>query len=246
MIKFGTSGWRAVIADEFTFENVRQVTRAICRYLRTIHREDSAEIIVAHDTRFMGEQFARVCAEEILRQNFHAVLCGQPTPTPVASFVIRQRRAAGGITITASHNPPEYSGIKFSTADGAPALPEVTRKVEEFLTTGETGKIVSGDVENAKNEFELYKPRELYLTDLEDKIRFDVIERAGGSYAFDPLWGTARSYLNRALGAHNLSVKTLHDWRDPLFGGGAPDRARKTRRIERSRKKRKSHSGIGD
>ena len=102
MIKFGTSGWRAVIADEFTFENARRATAAICRYLRTVYPDDCPEIIVAHDTRFLGEQFVRVCADEIARQNFRAVLCEQPTPTPVVSFVIRQRRAAGGITITAS------------------------------------------------------------------------------------------------------------------------------------------------
>ena len=132
-IKFGTSGWRAIIADEFTFANVRLVTRSICSYLRSSGVEAGASLVVSYDTRFLGEKFAAQCVEEIVNNGLKAIFCDQPTPTPTISHTIRERKAAGGINFTASHNPPEYNGMKFSTADGAPALPEATKEVERLI-----------------------------------------------------------------------------------------------------------------
>ena len=122
-IRFGTSGWRAIIADEFTFERVRIVCDAICSYLTNNDAADGRTLIVGHDSRFMGEKFAAVAAECAARKGFRVLLCNTPTPTPTISYAIRSNNAAGGVNFTASHNPPEYQGIKFSTADGAPALP---------------------------------------------------------------------------------------------------------------------------
>ena len=221
-IKFGTSGWRAVIADEFTFANVRRVTRAICEQLRVTGAQGDTAIVVSYDTRFLGEKFAEQSVREIVAQGFKAIFCDHPTPTPTISHTIRDRKAAGGINFTASHNPPEYNGMKFSTADGAPALPEVTKEVERLIgESGSEGGEVSGDV-NA-DRIESYDPRPAYLADLEGKIRFDLIAKAGGSYAYDPLWGTGRGYLNEALRRHGLEVETIHDWRDVLFGGRSPE-----------------------
>src|SRR5437867_2881736 len=129
-IRFGTSGWRAIIADEFTFENVRLVSEAICSYLTT---HEGKTLILGHDSRFMGEKFASVAAEIAAKKGFRVLLCTGPTPTPTISHAIRSNNAAGGVNFTASHNPPEYQGIKFSTADGAPALPEVTKRIEEGI-----------------------------------------------------------------------------------------------------------------
>ena len=115
-IRFGTSGWRGIIADEFTFANVRVATQAICLYLREQESLPSANIIIGHDSRFMGEKFAALAAELFSENGFRVLLCGSPTPTPVISHAIRHEKAVGGVNFTASHNPPEYQGIKFSTS----------------------------------------------------------------------------------------------------------------------------------
>lgn len=221
-IKFGTSGWRAIIADEFTFANVRRVTQAICRYLQSNGAADNAKLVVSFDTRFLGEKFAEQCVKTIGLHGFGAIFCNRPTPTPTLSHAIRSQRAAGGINFTASHNPPEYNGMKFSTADGAPALPEVTKKIEEFVNTATAEDIGSARMEDSAG-VEIHDPLPGYLADLDSKIRLDVIANAGGSYAYDPLWGTGRGYLDKALRDRGLEVETIHDWRDVLFGGRSPE-----------------------
>ena len=214
-IHFGTSGWRAVIADEFTFAAVGRVTEAICEQFAN---EAGRPVIVAHDTRFLGEEFAAECAEIVVAQGFEALLCSGPTPTPTVSHAIRSQNAVCGINFTASHNPPEYSGMKVSTADGAPALPAVTSKIEELL-----GNPVENRPRSARMVSKSFDPRDAYLADLEQKIRFDLISAAGGRYAYDPLWGTGRGYLDELLRRHGLNVTTIHNWRDVLFGGRAPE-----------------------
>src|SRR5688500_4344788 len=215
-IHFGTSGWRAVIADEFTFAAVGRVTEAICSQFAD---EAGRPVIVAHDTRFLGEEFAAECAEIIVEQGFEALVCDGPTPTPTVSHAIRSRRAVCGINFTASHNPPEYSGMKLSTADGAPALPAVTNSIEEVV--GETSERRPNAT--ARNVSKSFDPRDAYLADLEQKVRFDLIRAAGGHYAYDPLWGTGRGYHDELLRRHGLRVTTIHNWRDVLFGGRAPE-----------------------
>src|SRR3954466_1863585 len=224
-IRFGTSGWRAIIADEFTFENVRAATEAICSYLKGSHSESSRQtLIIGHDTRFMGEKFMAVAAEIAQKKGFRVLQCEGAVPTPALSHAIRSERAEGGINFTASHNPPEYQGIKFSTADGAPALPEVTHKIEDLIQAGSArGEGANESQGDASGQIEELDPRDAYLDDLKSKIRFDVIANAKGTYGYDPLWGTGRGYLNRALQDQGLEVETLHDWRDVTFGGQAPE-----------------------
>jgi phosphoglucomutase len=217
---FGTSGWRAVIADEFTFAQVRTVTTAICRHFRS-NVPGQGVIIVGHDTRFLGEQFAAECAGILRRHGFRSLLCDEPTPTPTISHAIRSERALCGINFTASHNPPQYSGMKLSTGDGAPALPDVTRQVEQLIA--ESQSQTSETRNDPTAAYETHRPRSGYLADLKEKINFDVIARAGGTYAYDPLWGTGRGYLDQILKMHGLDVHTIHDWRDVLFGGRSPE-----------------------
>ena len=222
-IRFGTSGWRAVVADEFTFHNVRLVTRSICEYLRSDSSEVDGELIIGYDTRFLGERFADECVKEVMAHGFRASLCNRPTPTPTISHAIRARHAVGGINFTASHNPPEYNGMKFSTADGAPALPEVTKRVEQLIEAGGEFRNDIRQSNTAAGSYECYDPLPSYIEDLRSKVRFDVIARAGGRYAYDPLWGTGRGYLDYLLREHDLEVETIHDWRDVLFGGRSPE-----------------------
>jgi phosphoglucomutase len=216
-IRFGTSGWRAIIADDFTFENVRLVTDAICGYLTTDGSGSGKTLIVGHDSRFMGEKFAAVAAEIAARKGFSVLLCTGPTPTPTISHAILSNGAAGGMNFTASHNPPEYQGIKFSTADGAPAMPEITKQIEDGIVNRATAADAEG---GSTSDFDA---RPAYLDDLKTKIRFDVIGAANGRYAYDALWGTGRGYLDKCLRDQGLEVETLHDWRDVTFGGRSPE-----------------------
>ena len=220
IIRFGTSGWRAVIADEFTFDNARRVLRAISTYLSEQNAGANSKIVIGFDTRFMGETFAALASQVFSENGYHVLLCGAPTPTPVVSHAIRHNNAVGGINFTASHNPPQYQGIKFSTADGAPALPQITKRIEQLVLENSSADSAQN---NLKGTIENYDPHETYFDDLHRKIRFDVIERAGKSYVYDALWGTGRGYLNEILRRHNLQVETIHDWRDVTFGGRAPE-----------------------
>ncbi len=220
-IHFGTSGWRAIIADDFTYKNVELVTEAICRYLKDNAGQGDKTIIVGHDSRFMGEKFAQVAAEIAKRKGFRVLLCNHPTPTPTISYAIRNQKALGGINFTASHNPPEYQGIKFSTADGAPALPEITKQIENLIENhSETNDAEGGSIEE-------FDARPDYLDDLKTKVNFDAIAKAKGKFAYDPLWGTGRGYLDKILGDYGLEVETIHDWRDVTFGGKSPEPSEK-------------------
>ena len=216
-IRFGTSGWRAIIGDEFTFENVRLVTEAICRYLKTESDIAGKPLVVGHDSRFMGETFTNVAAEIAASKGFRVLRCTGLTPTPTISHAIRSNGAVGGINFTASHNPPEYQGIKFSTADGAPALPEITKQIEAGIEVKAKADDAAGGI------IEDFDPRPAYLEDLKLKINFAAIAAAKGRYAYDAIWGTGRGYLDKALRDHGIEVETIHDTRDVLFGGRSPE-----------------------
>lgn len=216
-IRFGTSGWRAIIADDFTFTNVRLVTEAICSFLTTNEAGVGKTLIIGHDSRFMGEKFASVAAEIAAKKGFSVLLCTGPTPTPTISHAIRSNAAAGGMNFTASHNPPEYQGIKFSTKDGAPAMPEITKQIEHRIVN----KMSAYD--SPGGSVQDFDSRPAYLGDLKTKVRFDVIGAGKGRYAYDALWGTGRGYLDQCLRDNGLDVETIHDWRDVTFGGKSPE-----------------------
>ena len=215
-IKFGTSGWRAVIADDFTFANVGKVTNAICGYLKN-NPQLGTTLIIGNDTRFMGEKFGSVAAEIASRKGFRVLHCDHPVPTPTISHAIRDQRAAGALNFTASHNPPEYQGIKFSTSDGAPALPEVTGQLEAAVESGAEPDDADGGT------IETFDPKLAYLADLKAKVNFEAIAASGGRFGYDCLYGTGRGYLDKILRDHGLQVETLHDWRDVTFGGRSPE-----------------------
>jgi phosphoglucomutase len=216
-IKFGTSGWRSIIAQDFTFRNVELATEAICGYLKTQQSEIEKPIIIGHDTRFMGEEFAQSAADIAKRKGFRVLLCKEPVPTPAISNAIIVQNAAGALNFTASHNPPEYQGIKFSTSDGAPALPEVTAAIENLIEAGETLRDRDG------GSIENLDPNSDYLEDLRTKVDLSMIAQAAGRYAYDPLWGTGRGYLDKLLRDVGLQIETIRDWRDVRFGGHSPE-----------------------
>lgn len=220
MIRFGTSGWRSIIADEFTDANVRICVHAIANVIARGDRADR-QVVIGNDTRFMSERFVRLAGALLAERGIASEMCDRPTPTPVIAFTVAKRKAAGAINFTASHNPPEYLGLKFSSSDGAPALPEVTRAIEdEIRLLIEGGLPAAAGAAASCVEFD---PSGDYLADLATKVRFDTIASSDLRIAYDPLWGTGRGYLDRALTEHGIKVTTLHDWRDVYFGGRSPE-----------------------
>jgi len=222
-IKFGTSGWRAVMADEFTFANVRRAVHGIARYVAS-QNPNGAKVIVGHDPRFLGETFCGMAAEILSAHGVTPLVIDDAVPTPAISYAVIHEHADGAINITASHNPPEYNGIKFSTSDGAPALPEATHAIEAQIVAFDRGKQANSEktpVNHAKSRS--LDPRGMYLARLREIIDLDCIKKAGLRVAFDPLWGAARGYPDALLREAGVEVATVHDYRDVLFGGHAPE-----------------------
>ncbi len=218
MIKFGTSGWRAIIADEFTFGAVRRVTQAISVWISK--RAPGSKVIIGYDTRFMAEDFAAQGARVIAANGLQPLLCDRATPTPAIAFAVRSRRASGAINFTASHNPPVYCGMKFSTSDGAPALPEVTGEIEQNIKKLEGQEIPIPAQDQPIDRLSVVND---YLNDLATKLDIKAIAGAGLRVAYDPLWGTGRGYLDKILSDAGCDVAMIHDYRDVYFGGHSPE-----------------------
>ena len=221
MIKFGTSGWRGIIGEDFTFANVRIASQGIANYLKK-SRQKGSGIVVAYDTRFLSEKFASEAARILAFNGIQAFLCNRDVPTPCVSFETIRRKAMGAINFTASHNPPEYNGLKYSTANGAPALPEVTKQIErEIQTLQERNEKL--DVYEKAELIETIDPKDRYLSELRNKVDVDVIRKSGVRIAIDSLYGTARDYLDYFLLEAGVELKIIHNYRDPYFGGFSPE-----------------------
>jgi phosphoglucomutase len=217
-IKFGTSGWRAIVADEFTFGNVRRAVTGIARYVAA--QPDEPAVLVGRDPRFLGELFVEQAANLLAAHGVRPLVIAEPAPTPAIAYAVRQHQAGGAINFTASHNPPEYNGIKFSTPDGAPALPEVTQKIEaEIAALGEAIPAPAA----ASVKFEEVDVKPAYLKRIGELVDLAAIKKAGLKVVFDPFWGAARGYSCHLLREHGVEVATVHDYRDVLFGGHAPE-----------------------
>jgi phosphoglucomutase len=220
-IKFGTSGWRAVMAEEFTFANVRRAVDGIARYVAS-QKPKAARVIVGRDPRFLGETFCSMAAEILAAQGITPLLVAEPAPTPALAHAVIQNKADGVINFTASHNPPEYNGIKFSTPDGCPALPEVTKKIEAEILAGDAARSAAVAAATPPAT-ETLDPKPAYLQRLGEIVDLEVIRKAGLRVTFDPMWGSARGYSDELLRSVGLQVATVHDHRDVLFGGHAPE-----------------------
>ncbi|MBI4746006.1 MAG: phosphoglucomutase/phosphomannomutase family protein [Deltaproteobacteria bacterium] len=222
-IKFGTSGWRGILADEFTFENVRIVTQAICDHIREKGEREKG-VVIGYDTRFMGRKFALESAEILAANGIKAFLCKRDVPTPVIAFEIIRRKAAGGINFTASHNPPEYNGLKFSSSWGGPALPETTGEIERRANEmmGEmTYRELSLKKGMDERLIEIIEPKDTYLKEIREKV--DVKALKGMKIAVDHLYGTSRDYLDSVLKEAGCEVVRFHEYPDPTFGGKPPE-----------------------
>jgi phosphoglucomutase len=230
-IKFGTSGWRGLIARDFTFDNVRLATQGIADYLNAERAKSDSPIatrkpivIIGHDTRFLGREFSLAAAEVLCANNLTPLLCERDTPTPVIAHTIRAKKAIGGINMTASHNPAEWQGLKFSTYNGAPATPEVTRPVEARIQ-----KLVDANWSFNAAVVGTFKcktinPQPDYFKQIRKLIDFKTIKKAKLKVAVELMYGTGRGYLDTLLEKDGgAKVTRFHDELNPLFGGHHPE-----------------------
>jgi len=217
-IEFGTDGWRGIIAQDFTYDNVRAVAQALSDYLTTqgLGRKG---LVIGYDTRFMSDQFARAVAEVAASNDIPALLASKPTPTPMVSFTVKNKNAGGGVVITASHNPYIYSGVKFKLEHGGPAPTEITKQIQSFLHKNlpkhDEKKIQQGISEV---DFETE-----YTEHIRKLVNTQLIGEAGFKIVFDAMHGAGDKTLERFLSHTRCRVKTIFAEPDPTFGGVKPE-----------------------
>lgn len=218
-IKFGTSGWRAVVAEEFIIANIRRAVTGIAKYVAS--QPGSKNVLVGRDPRFLGETFVAEAAKILSAHGVTPIVITEAAPTPAIAYAVRVRKTGGAINFTASHNPPEYNGIKFSTPDGAPALPETTGKIEAAIAALGESPVPAPPEPKAKFEEADVKPD--YLKRLAELVDLKAIQKANIKVVCDPFWGAGRGYASQLLADNGIEVATVHDYRDVLFGGHAPE-----------------------
>jgi len=220
-IKFGTSGWRGIMAEDFTFPGVRRAAAAIAAHV--LAQKKSPVILVGYDTRFFSDDFARSTAAVLKSKGCRVLFCKEATPTPTIAHAIIHGKLDGGVNITASHNPAEYNGLKFSGPEGGPALPEVTHDIEARAAAIKDDPAPQHEIED---DFERIDPREPYFDQLRRMVRFDVIAKVAktkGTFACDAVHGCGAGWLDRILAAHGISAIMIRANRDVLFDGSGPD-----------------------
>jgi len=219
MIHFGTSGWRGIVGQDFTFRNVRLAIEATLDVLR--RQDEVGEVVVSYDTRLLSEKFAREAVAVLTHHGVRAVLSERDLPTPCLAYAVRERGASLGVMFTASHNPPEYNGLKLFTRHGTMVGQDFARAIEE------AAEKLAGDLDD------FYVPQsrlatsaaltEGYLASLQRDIDWDAIKGSGLVVAVDPLFGTAREFLDRLLLANGIAAHVIHATKDPYFGGYSPE-----------------------
>ena len=224
-IKFGTSGWRGIIARDFTFDNVRLATQGIADYLKQLSTFNSqhSTVILGYDTRFLGREFSLAAAEVLAANGLEPLLCNRDTPTPVIAHNIRHRKAIGGINLTASHNPAEYQGLKFSTSNGAPATPEFTGQIEANIARLQAAGWSFKSAVIGTYECRTFDPQPAYFKQLHKLIDFATLKKAKLRVAVDLSYGTGHGYLDTLLEQAGAQITLFHNELNPLFGGHHPE-----------------------
>lgn len=213
-IKFGTDGWRGVIAKDFTFKNVKIVSQAIADYFNTI-KEQNNDIVIGYDMRFLSEKYAGIISEVMSGNGFNTYLSKNPVTTPTISFSVVNKKALGGIMVTASHNPPEYNGIKVKSSNGSAIPPEETKKIENFL--------YKSQVLQNTSSINLISLENNYFKKLRSFIDIKSINKSRFKVVIDPMWGSSQGYLLKILSKSKLKLIPIHHSQDALFGGIRPE-----------------------
>ncbi|MBE9208571.1 phosphoglucomutase/phosphomannomutase family protein [Nostoc sp. LEGE 06077] len=217
-IKFGTDGWRGIIADDFTFPNVRKVTRAIASYLETAYSKDRP-VLIAYDTRFLADEFARTAAQVLADLGWTVKITDRDCPTPVIAYNARHLNSAGALMFTASHNPAPYCGIKYIPDYAGPATPEITDTIVANIESA------SDDLpsNNPSGSISIFDPKPDYLQFIYTLLDVERIKSAHLKVKYDALYSTSRGYLDEVLQQSGVELESFHTWRDVLFGGGMPE-----------------------
>ncbi|MGA9753993.1 MAG: phosphoglucomutase/phosphomannomutase family protein [Desulfobaccales bacterium] len=223
-IKFGTSGWRGILAEDFTFPNARLVCQSIADYLKQEGLTNQG-VVIGYDTRFQSEAFAAAAAQVMAANGIISHLTTRDCPTPVVSYATRAGKRAGAINITASHNPPEYNGIKFSPASGGPAPSPVTDAIESLIGKLSPAAVKTMPLAEARAQGLVLDldPKESYFQHLKTLIDLEVLKRADLKVVVDVLYGTGRDYLDAFLKEAGVQVELLNGYRDAYFGGHRPE-----------------------
>jgi phosphoglucomutase len=258
MIRFGTSGWRGLIARDFTFDNVRLATQAIADFLTAqpqpasgpspskIKNQKSKTVILGYDTRFLGREFSLAAAEVLAANGLTPLLCNRDTPTPVIAHNIRARKTLGGVNMTASHNPAEYQGLKFSTGNGAPAHPEITRQIEANVARLQAQNWTFKGAVVGTFQCRTFDPRPEYFRQIHKLIDFNIIKKAKLKVAVELMYGTGHDYLDKLLCDAGARVTLFHNELNPLFGGHHPEpNAEGMAEVSRFVRQGKAQLGLG-
>src|SRR5262249_49089245 len=217
IIKFGTDGWRARIAEDFTYANVEIVTQALFEYLKTQNTSGKISMLVGYDRRFASEWFAQRAAEVLAGNDVVVDLFAHDVPTPLISFEVKRRGLDGGVVITASHNPPDFNGFKFKAPFGGSATPKITNEIEKLI--GATGvkriTLVGG---RSGGLARVIEPPDDYRRHIENLIAIKDLRKADALIIADPMHGTGGRWVETILGGGNIRVETIRAERDPMFG----------------------------
>jgi alpha-D-glucose phosphate-specific phosphoglucomutase len=214
-IKFGTDGWRGLIADDFTFDNVRRVAGAIAGYVLK-HEDPTRGIVVGYDTRFLSDRAARIVAQVIAGADIPVLLANDYVPTPAVSYNVKKLGAAGGVMVTSSHNPWNWNGVKFKAKFGGSATPAIMKSIEDELGAG---AMPSGRA--AKIEEVDLKPA--YVEAISQFADLDLIRGANYKFAIDSMYGSGRGVLPKIFDAHGIRYVAIRQEVNPLFPGINPE-----------------------
>ncbi len=211
-IKFGTDGWRAIIADEFTFDNVKKVAQAHADHLK---EKKGKKVVIGYDTRFMSEEFAKAVAEVFSSNDFEVILSNKYCSTPALSLAAKELEADEGVMITASHNTYHYNGYKVKGGYGGPATPEIINSIE--------GKIDKTSVKTGKKEWQTFNFNSLYIKKLMSYLDKDEFLQKNLKVVHDPMHGATIGYLNQILEETSIDVEEINHFRDAFFGFKHPE-----------------------
>ena len=220
-IKFGTDGWRAVVADDFTYENVRAVAQAVAWYLEG----DDRPVVVGHDARFCAELFAQQVARVLAANGRRVILLDRVVPTPTQTWTVVDRKAAGGVVVTASHNPMEFNGLKYKPDFGGSAPPEVVGELERLAARAQTEGVqnLAWDDARATGLIEVVDPMPSYLAQLGRMVDLGALRDSGLRILHEAMYGAGAGMLSAALQGGTTTVTELHGERNPSFGGMHPE-----------------------
>lgn len=217
-ILFGTDGWRARIAEDYTFDNVRRAAQGFANYLADQGKAGS-DVVVGFDKRFAAEHFGAAAAEVMAANGFHVRLTHTATPTPVISYAIVERGAVGGINITASHNPPWDCGFKVRDENGAAVAPEGLRAIEEAIPPLEKVKRVEFEEAKEQGQITVWDAGPAYIEHIAGLVDIERIKNAGLKILVEPMWGNGMGWFPRILGGGATTISEIHNHRNPLYPG---------------------------